>query len=162
MIVLVPSVLEGTREFPLTTLGNGRIQSEVVGFLSLLRHQFLENGVVVDILDGNPSAVGPRVVTRIHQLQRVDVIRGCSQAHLEGTLLVIDQGRRSEEHRRSRRNAEGLFRRPAGGLLDDLSVVRSGSAINCQSNTHYTLEYPNNQYKERQVSELYAFGEILK
>ena len=86
----VPSTLEGAGELPFGILVDGRIEREIHRFFSLIGHNVLQNSVVVDVLDLNPSTIIPGITTVLHG-KRVDAVRSSRQAHLKGTFLIRDQ-----------------------------------------------------------------------
>ena len=86
----VPSTLEGAGELPFGILVDGRIEREIHRFFSLIGHNVLQNSVVVDVLDLNPSTIGPGIITVLHG-KRIYAVRSSRQAHLKGTFLIIDQ-----------------------------------------------------------------------
>ena len=60
--VLSPGAGSRGGHLPLRVLHDGVVQRKVVGFLPRSNHHVLEDDVVVDTTDFNPSTVGPRIV----------------------------------------------------------------------------------------------------
>ena len=67
------------------------MEGEINRLGTTCQHHALKNDVVVDVLDLNPSTIGPGIITTVLHGKRVDAVRSSRQAHLKGTFLIIDQ-----------------------------------------------------------------------
>ena len=107
---------------PSRTLVDRSIQGELNSLLSILNHHSLEDDVVVNALNTDPSSITPRVGKGVQHLKSVLVVGSSVQAQLNITDGVVLQGGGCVKFSGSRENLERLMSSIGLGDLGDLSV----------------------------------------
>ena len=119
---LVPTALEVKLHLPFSILGDGRVEGEESFFVRSCRHHILEYNMLVAVLNGDPSAIGPGIIPTVLHLQCVDVVVRDRETHFHHTFLVFSERRRHEFNRITRRDRERLLACPAKRLFDYLGI----------------------------------------
>ena len=78
--------------------------------------------MLVAVLNGDPSAIGPGIIPTVLHLQCVYVVVRDRETHFHHTFLVFSERRRHEFNRITRRDRERLLACPAKRLFDYLGI----------------------------------------
>ena len=147
MVVLIPTSLESTREFPLRILHNGRIQSEIVRLCWSENHHSLEDGAIIDILNRNPCTTSPEIIFQILHGEGVEVVARNRKTSLKLSFHIRSQSRRRVFHSSSSRDRKRLLVSPLLSLFNDLCIHLIWRALQRIGDAHYTSHLPSSTYR---------------